>query len=47
MVADFKKTPVLESLFNSEYYEIVKSTYFKEHLRMAASEKCVQETEKN
>ena len=32
------KTPVLESLFNSEYCEIFKSTYFEEHLRTAASE---------
>ena len=32
------KTPVLESLFNSEYCEIFKRTYFEEHLRTAASE---------
>ena len=32
------KTAALESLFNSEYCEIFKSTYFDEHLRMAASE---------
>ena len=36
--AIFTKTPLLESLFNSEYYEIFKSTYFEEHLRTAASE---------
>ena len=29
---------VLESLFNSEYCKIFKSTYFEEHLRTAASE---------
>ena len=29
---------MLESLFNSEYCEIFKSTYFEEHLRTAASE---------
>ena len=29
---------VLESPFNSEYYEIFKSTYFEEHLWTAASE---------
>ena len=33
-----EKKPLLESLFNSEYYEIFKSTYFEEHLRTAASE---------
>ena len=31
-------TPVLESLFNSEYYEIFQSTYFEEHLQTATSE---------
>ena len=31
-------TPVLESLFNSEYFEIFQSTYFEEHLRKATSE---------
>ena len=36
--AIFTKTPLLESLFNSDYYEIFKSTYFEEHLRTAASE---------
>ena len=29
---------MLESLFNSEYCEILKSTYFEEHLPMASSE---------
>ena len=29
---------MLESLFNSEYFDIFKSTYFEEHLRTAASE---------
>ena len=29
---------MLEFLFNSEYCEIFKSTYFEEHLRTAASE---------
>ena len=33
-----RKTPLLESLFSSEYCEIYKSTYFEEHLRTAASE---------
>ena len=33
-----QRTPVLEPLFNSEYYENLKCTYFEEHLRMAASE---------
>ena len=27
-----RKIPVLESLFNSEYCEIFRSTYFEEHL---------------
>ena len=29
---------MLESLFNSEYFDIFKSTYFEEHLRTAASQ---------
>ena len=37
MVASYRKTPVLESLFNSDYCEIFKGTYFEEHLRTAAS----------
>ena len=37
-LAFYRKTPVLESLFNSEYCEIFKSTYFEEHLRTAATE---------
>ena len=32
MAASYRKTPVLESLFNSEYCEIFKSTYFEEIL---------------
>ena len=39
VAASYRKTPVLESLFNSEYCKIFKSTYFEEHLRIAASEK--------
>ena len=38
MAASYTKTPVLESLFNSQYCEIFQSTYFEEHLQMAASE---------
>ena len=38
MAASYTKTPVLESLFNSEYCEISQSTYFEERLQMAASE---------
>ena len=38
MAASYSKTSVLESLFNSEYCEIFKSTHFEEHLRTAASE---------
>ena len=41
-----RKTPVLETLFNSEYCEIFQTTYFEEHLRTTASEN-VHETEKS
>ena len=33
---DEQEIPVLESLFNSEHYEIFKSTYLEEHLRTAS-----------
>ena len=36
--ASYRKTLVLESLFNSEYCEIFKSTFFEKHMRTAASE---------
>ena len=42
MTAFYMKTPMLESLFNSEYCEIFKSTYFEEHLQTAASLKISQ-----
>ena len=38
MTASYTKTPVLESLLNSEYCEIFQSTYFEEHFQTAASE---------
>ena len=38
VAASCKKTPLLESLFNSEYCEIFRITYFEEHLHTAASE---------
>ena len=38
LTASYRNTPVLESLFNSEYCEIFKKTYFEEHLRTAASQ---------
>ena len=45
-----RKKPLLESLFNSKYCKIFKSSYFEEHLWMAASEnvfmKPYDETEK-
>ena len=46
-----RKTPVLETLFNSEYcllniQNIFQKTYFEEHLRMIASE-IVHEIEKS
>ena len=31
-----RKKPVLETLFNLEYCENFQSTYFEEHLQMAA-----------
>ena len=34
----FTEKHLFWSLFNSEYREIFKSTYFEEHLRTAASE---------
>ena len=38
MAASYLKTPVLESLFSSEYCKVFQSTYFEEHLQAAASE---------
>ena len=38
MAASYRKIPVLECHFNSEFCEIFKGTYFEEHLRSAASE---------
>ena len=38
VAASYKKTPVLESLFSSEYCKIFKTTYFEEDLRTATSE---------
>ena len=38
MAASYRKTPVLESLFNSEYCGIFQSTYFEENLQKVASE---------
>ena len=35
---DELETPVLESLLNSDYYEIFKGTYFEELLSTASSE---------
>ena len=32
------KTPVLESLFNSEHCKVFNSTYYEKHLWMTASE---------
>ena len=39
------KTSVLESPFNSEYFDIFKTNYFEEHLRMTPSQKLNHETE--
>ena len=38
MATSYRKTSVLESLFDFEYCEIVKSFYFEQHLQTAASE---------
>ena len=38
VATSYRKTPVLEPLFNSKYFEIFKSTYFEEHFQTAASE---------
>ena len=38
VAASYRETHVLGSLFNSQYCEIFKSTYFEEHLRTATSE---------
>ena len=38
VAASYRRTPVLECLFSSEYCEIFKSTYGEELLHMAASE---------
>ena len=47
MTASYRKTLLLESLFDSEYCEILKSTYFEEHLRTAASENVFMKLRKN
>ena len=36
---DGQENTYVESLFNSEYWDIFKSSYFEEYLRTAASEK--------
>ena len=38
MAASYRKTPVLESRFNSGYCNILKSSYFEEHKRTTPSE---------
>ena len=37
MAASYRKTRVLESLFNSKYCKNFNSTYFEDYLQMAAS----------
>ena len=39
VAATYRKIPVLESLFNSDYCKMFKSKYFEEHQRTAASPK--------
>ena len=41
-----RKTPVLETFFNSEYCKNFYNTYFEEHLRTATTE-YVHESEKS
>ena len=38
VIPPYRKTHMLDSLFNIEYGKIFKSTYFEDHLQMAASE---------
>ena len=45
-VAIFTETSLFESLFNSKYCEIFKSTYFEEHARTAASESVLMKLRK-
>ena len=47
MAASYRKTPVLEYFFDAEYCEILKSTYFVEHLRSTASENVFMKLRKN
>ena len=42
-----EKKTLLESLFNSEYCEMFKSTCFEEHLRTAASANVFMKLRKN
>ena len=44
---DRQENTCVESLFNSEYCEIFKSTYFEEYLRTAASENVFMKLKKN
>ena len=46
VAASYRKTPLLGSLFNSEYCEIFKSTCFEEHLRTVASENVIMKLRK-
>ena len=41
------KKAVVRTLFNSEYYEIFKGTYFEEYLRTAASGNVFMKLRKN
>ena len=38
VIPPYRKTHMLDSLFNIEYGKIFKSTYFEDHLQMATSE---------
>ena len=47
VAASYRKIPVLESIFSSEYWEIFKSLFLEEHLRTSASENVIMKLRKN
>ena len=47
VAASYRKIPVLESIFSSEYWENLKSLFLEEHLRTSASENVIMKLRKN
>ena len=47
VAASYRKIPVLESIFSSEYWENLKSPFLEEHLRTSASENVIMKLRKN